>query len=288
MAGHNKFDVFISHASEDKSSVARPLAIALQKGGLRVWYDEFTLRVGDSLGESIDRGIKNSRFGLVVLSPSFFKKKWTKRELDGLTTQELRSGKKILPIWHNLTASSLARFSPTLAGKVAVSTKQGMKKVISEIERAIRIDESLESSLIRSKLKSNLIAHLKDFLIELGVWFRYIDSNVPITIDGLKRSIDLLFYHTQLKSYLVIELSTTAFEPELAGKMLFLTGAVDTKMKKQNDSPTLGLILCTSKNQSVVESTLRNFRHVSVSKYSVVDPVIRRIISKDLAKARTK
>ncbi|MCK9385933.1 MAG: DUF1883 domain-containing protein [Nevskia sp.] len=78
------YDVFISHASEDKEEIVRPLAQALRSEGLRVWYDEFELRIGDSLRRKIDKGLASSRFGLVVLSPSFIAKGWTNYELDGL------------------------------------------------------------------------------------------------------------------------------------------------------------------------------------------------------------
>lgn len=70
------YDVFISHATEDKEEIVRPLATALVVRGLRVWYDEFELRIGDSLRRKIDAGLANSRFGVVVLSPNFFAKNW--------------------------------------------------------------------------------------------------------------------------------------------------------------------------------------------------------------------
>ena len=82
-----EYDVFISHASEDKDAVVRPLAHALSDGGLRVWYDEFELRIGDSLRRKIDLGLAKSRFGVVVFSRSFFGKGWTNYELDGLVTR---------------------------------------------------------------------------------------------------------------------------------------------------------------------------------------------------------
>lgn len=84
---NRQYDVFISHASEDKEEVARPLAVALQAHGLEVWFDEFTLKFGDSLRRKIDEGLANSRVGLVVLSPTFLKKDWTNHELDGIVTR---------------------------------------------------------------------------------------------------------------------------------------------------------------------------------------------------------
>jgi len=115
-------DVFISHASEDKDELVRPLANALIQQGLDVWYDEMTLRIGDSLRQKIDKGLTNSRVGLVVLSPSFIKKGWTNYELDGIVTRTVSGEQVLLPIWHNITKQQVIDFSPSLADKVARST----------------------------------------------------------------------------------------------------------------------------------------------------------------------
>jgi hypothetical protein len=117
-----EYDVFISHASEDKDSIVRPLAHALRDGGLKVWYDEFELRIGDSLRRKIDTGLAKSRFGVVVLSRSFFGKGWTNYELDGLVTRALSGEQILLPIWHEITKQELINYSPSLADKVARST----------------------------------------------------------------------------------------------------------------------------------------------------------------------
>lgn len=115
-------DVFISHASEDKDEVVRPLAEALRAGGLTVWYDEFVLKMGDSLRREIDRGLSTSRFGIVVLSPSFLKKGWTNYELDGIVSKSVNGDQVILPIWHSITKKEVLDFSPSLADKVARNT----------------------------------------------------------------------------------------------------------------------------------------------------------------------
>ena len=117
-----EFDVFISHASEDKDQVVRPLAEALKTGGLDVWYDEFELRIGDSLRQKIDRGLAKSRFGVVVLSADFFRKGWTNYELDGLVTKAVSGEQVLLPIWHNITKSQVIDYSPSLADKLARNT----------------------------------------------------------------------------------------------------------------------------------------------------------------------
>jgi TIR domain len=89
---------------------------------LEVWYDEFTLRIGDSLRQKIDRGVATSRVGLVVLSPSFIAKGWTNYELDGIVTRTVSGEQILLPIWHNITKQQVIDFSPSLADKVARST----------------------------------------------------------------------------------------------------------------------------------------------------------------------
>lgn len=132
------WDIFISHASEDKSFV-RQLADTLAEHGLGVWYDEYSLTVGDSLRRSIDQGIVNSRFGIVVLSPSFFAKEWPQRELDALTSMEITRGKTILPVWHGVGFEDVRQFSPTLADKLAVTTDKGIDEVVREVVRATRI-----------------------------------------------------------------------------------------------------------------------------------------------------
>lgn len=134
-------DVFISHASEDKDEIVRPLANALIHEGLKVWYDEFTLRIGDSLRQKIDHGLANSRVGLVLLSPSFIAKGWTNYELDGIVTRTVSGDQILLPIWHNITKQQVINFSPSLADKVARSTAT---HTVEEIAKEIA--DLLESS----------------------------------------------------------------------------------------------------------------------------------------------
>jgi hypothetical protein len=133
----NKWDVFISHAHEDKDDIAKPLATALQEKGLAVWYDEFSLALGDSLRQSIDRGLANSRYGIVVLSEHFFAKHWPTQELNGLVTRESKGQKVILPIWHKVTREQVSQYSPILADRVAASTEQGLVNMVQQIMRAL-------------------------------------------------------------------------------------------------------------------------------------------------------
>ena len=122
VASTAEYDFFICHATEDKDNFVSPLAAALQQRGARVWFDAYTLKVGDSLRRSIDQGLAKSRFGVVVLSPAFFEKNWPKYELDGLVAREVAGAKVILPIWHGVSKDDVCGFSPPLADRVAIDT----------------------------------------------------------------------------------------------------------------------------------------------------------------------
>jgi len=126
------YDVFLSHASEDKDSFVRPFVKALQVKGISVWYDEFELKVGDSLRRAIDNGLKNSRYGIVVLSEAFFKKEWPQKELDGLFAREVNSEKVILPIWHKISKNEVLSYSPIIADLVAINTTDFTIEEIAE------------------------------------------------------------------------------------------------------------------------------------------------------------
>lgn len=138
-AVQREYDVFISHASEDKAAIVRPLAEALRAEGLRVWYDEFELRIGDSLRRKIDKGLASSRVGLVVLSRHFTSKGWTNYELDGIVTRAVTGEQTLLPIWHEITKAEVVAFSPSLADKVARSTgNHTVEEIAAEIAELIR------------------------------------------------------------------------------------------------------------------------------------------------------
>lgn len=134
MALVEHFDVFLSHASEDKDTLARPLYQALTAAGVSVWFDEAVLKLGDSLRRKIDEGLARCKYGIVVLSPSFFAKHWPQRELDGLVAKEIGSGEKgILPIWHEIDHKGVAEYSPTLADRLAVPSSKGIEEIVRQI-----------------------------------------------------------------------------------------------------------------------------------------------------------
>ncbi len=132
-----QWDVFISHASEDKDGFVCPLATALSASGLLVWYDEATLRIGDILRRKIDEGLAHSRYGIVVLSHPFFAKEWPQTELDGLMSREVAGAKVILPVWHNITADEVRGYSPILAARLAAKSDEGMDTVVRKLRAAM-------------------------------------------------------------------------------------------------------------------------------------------------------
>lgn len=119
-----EYDVFISHAWEDKKTFVDDFVGKLENLGIRVWYDNNKLLWGDSMRSRIDAGLRKSKLGIVILSPDYIKegKYWTKAELNGLFQLESINGKKILPIWHNLTKQQIMEFSPMIADKKAILT----------------------------------------------------------------------------------------------------------------------------------------------------------------------
>ncbi|KEO87400.1 hypothetical protein EH30_07140 [Erythrobacter sp. JL475] len=128
------YDVFISHASEDKKPFVQGLADRLKSEGIKVWYDKFTLKWGDSLRAQIDRGLASSRFGIVVLSPAFFRKQWPQAELDALFALEMSNQTKILPIWHNLSKEEVNKHSSLLAGRLALASDHPIEDLLMQLK----------------------------------------------------------------------------------------------------------------------------------------------------------
>ena len=119
-----EYDVFVSHAWEDKESFVDEFVMYLKELDLKVWYDKDQISWGDSMRKRIDEGLKKSTFGVAVLTPNYIAegKYWTKAELDGLFQLESINGKTLLPIWHNLTKKEVMEYSPIIASKLAMNT----------------------------------------------------------------------------------------------------------------------------------------------------------------------
>ena len=140
----SEFDVFISHAWEDKQEFVDEFVDALRSRGIKVWYDTSEIKWGDSMRKRIDDGLKKSRFGVAVLSPNYLAegKYWTKAELDGLFQIESINGKTLLPIWHNLTKKEVMSYSPIIASKLAMTTAtMTPDEIAAELVKILSDDE---------------------------------------------------------------------------------------------------------------------------------------------------
>lgn len=135
------WDVFISHAWEDKDTIVRQLAEMLEKLKVKIWYDESALKVGDSLSKSIDDGLQKSKFGIIIISKNFLEKRWTDYEYRSLLSKEENGKKVILPIWHNINKDEVKHFSLYLSDKIALETsKSSINKIAFRLTEIIRPD----------------------------------------------------------------------------------------------------------------------------------------------------
>ncbi len=153
------YDLFISHASEDKEGFVRELVDLLVERGLHVWFDEAELQVGDSLVSAIDNGLSRSRFGVVILSRAFFGKQWPRAELDALATRELSGDGRVvvLPIWLDVGREDVAAYSPLLANKLALRSSEGVQAIADKLERRVRGEEPVVSAATPTRLEPSLL-----------------------------------------------------------------------------------------------------------------------------------
>lgn len=188
----NIWDVFISHACEDKAEVARPLANMLAEAGLKVWLDEAELNLGDSLREKIEEGLAKSQFGVVILSHNFFNKQWAKSELNGLFSKDLQEGKVLLPVWHNIEQSEILNYSPMLSDKFAASTKKGLFFTRDQIVNTIRRygkNQRIEQPLYSGRITKKMLFEFPAGSILMSNSINPLD-NCPFYVEELQRPED--------------------------------------------------------------------------------------------------
>src|SRR5205085_8563712 len=142
----------------DQADFVRPLAEALSgfPKELKVWYSEYELTLGDRLLAKIDEGLKTCDYGLVVLSPRFFAKRWPREELDGLFQLETTERKVILPVWKDVSEAEVKAFSPILASRLGADAAVGIPMIVEEIRRAVGLVDrykEISSSGWKDKLK---------------------------------------------------------------------------------------------------------------------------------------
>lgn len=193
--GNDQYDIFISHASQDKEDFVEPLAGLLRDMGFRVWYDDFVLKVGDGLRRSIDRGVASSTYGLVVLSPHFFAKAWPQHELDGLTAREIAGRKKlVLPVWHNIGHKDVLEYSPSLADKIALDTQRMTLEEIAEaiaevLPGGLSLEEDrIDAEEVRRAIESVTEARRLESLIQ-SVYASLAIEDPSVTLEEVRRVV---------------------------------------------------------------------------------------------------
>jgi hypothetical protein len=253
-----EWDIFISHASEDKQSAALPLTLELQRQGARVWLDKFVLKIGDSIREKVDEGLANSRYGVVILSPHFFEKKWPKAELDGLFARNV-----VLPVWFGVTEKDLLRVSPILAGRLAGNMADGVSSVAQQlIDKLFSIADSHEKEVGFCREFAALLA--EGSLEEVREFLRT-HSWILATAFGLDKG-DYLRHDTMLGGVL-IHFSTARFQ-QTTGRyddwnLTFLGDPNDPFFKGEEKTAHLGELLADAeKLRSWVGSNIQAAREI--------------------------
>ena len=186
-----KWDLFISHASEDKGTFVKPLVLELIKRNINVWYDQFSLSPGSSLKESIEKGIRDSDFGVVILSRKFFEKKWPKKELNAIFTKELiGDSERLIPIWYEIEVNEIFRESPMIADIVALSSRN---LSIEEIARELAVKVSKQPFRLKDVKRSvNLYIDTNKFdrrRLEIEIFNR-----LDLLVNFENESFDIPFY----------------------------------------------------------------------------------------------
>ena len=149
-----QWDVFISHASPDKEQFVMPLSEALRARGVKVWLDQWVIELGDSISVSISEGLKQSRFGIVVLSKAFFARAWPKKELGALFAMESKGAGHIIPIWHQIEHDEVWENAPLLADKMAAHSSDGITNIVERILRLLTRESDTNSALTLDALRA--------------------------------------------------------------------------------------------------------------------------------------
>ena len=149
-------------------------------------------------------------------------------------------------------------------GSAVTNFERTLPKPQSDLARQMLKDPysfeflNISEKAAERELEQALMTHIREFLLELGIGFSFVGSQFRLEVSGNEFFIDMLFYHLKLRCYVVIELKTTEFKPEYVGKMNFYVSAVDDLLRHPDDQPTIGIVLCKSKDKVITEYALRN------------------------------
>jgi hypothetical protein len=206
------WDAFICHANEDKG-LARQIYESLKKAGLNIWYDEYILTVGDTFRDSIDFGLKNSRYGIVIVSPKFLSKEWPRTELTALLSKEGPRERKILPVWHDITKEDVARYLPLLAERIGVDSNEGLTVITEKLIQAINnqkgFADDIEPDSKKQKITSSFYANVFSVnLIAIFYGYSYaflIEKTRSLKIDTIITKEIVIILYLILASMLVVK-----------------------------------------------------------------------------------
>lgn len=166
----------------------------------------------------------------------------------------------------------------TRDGKAITNFEATLPPLQSDLAKEITKDPynfdflSLTKGYQEKELENALTDNITKFLLELGSGFAFVGRQYKLIVGGDEFRIDLLFYHIKLKCYVVVELKATEFKPEFAGKLSFYTSAVDGEIKDIDDNPTIGILICKSKNDIVVEYALKDInKPLGISEYELTE-----------------
>lgn len=169
---------------------------------------------------------------------------------------------------HNRLGKSIHNFSNTLSSKQSDLAAQTLKDPYN-------FDFlGLHNDALEREIENELTKHITQFLLELGKGFAFVGRQYKVEVSDNDYFIDLLFYHLELRSYIVIELKSGRFKPEYAGKLNFYLSAIDSQVKKENDNPTIGILLCKKKDKIEAEYALRDInKPMGISEYKLTEAI---------------
>ena len=167
--------------------------------------------------------------------------------------------RNVLSIWidqrlHRREEKAITNFKETLAAPQSDLAQNTLK------DPYLFDFITLHENFVEKDLEAGLVTHIRKFLLELGQGFAFMGSQYPIVVEGGTSYIDLLFYHVKLRAFIIIELKAKAFKPEDVGQLNYYLSAVDDTLRHPTDNPTIGILLCKTKNNVKAEYA---FRHIN-------------------------
>jgi predicted nuclease of restriction endonuclease-like (RecB) superfamily len=178
-------------------------------------------------------------------------------------------------LWHHIDTKLYNRqFQPSRAANFQLTLPPAQSDLVREVLKdPYNFDFlTLADDAQEKDLERGLLEHIREFLLELGVGFAFVGNQYHLKVGDEDFYIDLLFYHFRLRCFVVIDLKMKEFKPEFSGKMNFYVSAVDDLLRHPDDQPSIGIILCKTKNQTLVEYALRDVnKPIGVSTYQLRD-----------------